>query len=149
MVSILLCPVCGLMAWVTPEEMSVVGSSSPLLALDKQSPCEVVLVRTLWLYFDITGVVGYNWTGHSMMYYVMLNQTARLVRAILFYEVKTVKWIVRSYLQFLRDVCLVIVFGFYICGLVKERRNSSALAMELRLSCTILILYLWVSARKM
>ena len=31
---------------------------------------------------------------------------------------------------------LVKLVGFYIDGLVQERRNSSALAMELRLSCT-------------
>ena len=31
---------------------------------------------------------------------------------------------------------LVKPAGFYIDGLVQEKRNSSALAMELRLSCT-------------
>ena len=34
---------------------------------------------------------------------------------------------------------------FHIDGLVQERRNSSALAMELRLSCT----KRWVNASKM
>ena len=30
----------------------------------------------------------------------------------------------------------MIIYSIYINGLVRKRRNSSALAMELRLSCT-------------
>ena len=34
-------------------------------------------------------------------------------------------------------LCVIFSPAHYVDGLVQERRNSSALAMELRLSCTI------------
>ena len=82
------------------------------------------------------GVGGWGW-GVGGLVGKQLNTTI-----IAFTGATRLKSCVRTHCFYLFDICRVefiwgnITFLSYIDGSVKERCNSSALAMELRLSCT-------------